>query len=84
MNPSLPTQNPFPYQIFWKEYKIRDDFSGRLVTISGWSHNNHEEAEEGYCNPVGIFDSYTSAMADAMGLWEEYCDFHREKRNVAK
>lgn len=68
------------YRIFWKEYDVIDDFSGNVVRFSGWTHDNHIEAEEGYCNPVGLFDSYVSAMADAMGLWEEYCEYHRTGR----
>lgn len=70
------------YRIFWKSYDVIDDFSGKLVRLEGWSHDNQCEDPE-YCNAVGIFDSYVSAMADAMGLWEEYCEYHRTKKASA-
>ena len=46
-----------------------DSFSKRLVTIEGWK----------YEGGVGLFDSYTSAVAAQMGLWEDYCEFHRKQ-----
>lgn len=51
-----------------KDFGI-DDFSKRRVFISGWI----------YDGGIGLFDSYVSALADSMGMWEEYCDFHRSK-----
>jgi hypothetical protein len=28
---------------------------------------------------IGLFDSYVSALAAEMGLWEEYCEYYRKK-----
>lgn len=67
-------QDPFPWRIYWREYQVIHDFTGTPMTFSGWTHNNHPEATDD-CNPAGVFDSYASAMADAMGLWDEYCEF---------
>lgn len=53
--------------IYWKSYKGKDLFSERLVEFEGWSH----------VRTAGIFDSYVSALADYIGLWEEYCEYHR-------
>lgn len=39
------------------------------VEFSGWRY------EGGH----GLFDSFTSALAASMGLWDEYCDYHRNK-----
>lgn len=33
-----------------------------------------------YEGGVGLFDSYISTMADSMGLWEDYCEYHRGRR----
>ena len=63
--------------VFWKTYTVKDSFSGRPVTFEGWSHVR--ESRHGH-QPIGIFDSYVSALAAHMGLWEEYCAFHRECR----
>lgn len=39
------------------------------AAVSGWKHNQG----------IGLFDSYVSALADSMGLWEEYCAYHRSR-----
>lgn len=62
--------------VFWKTYTVKCSFSGRPVTFEGWSHVR-EPQHEGH--PIGIFDSYISALAHHMGLWEEYCEHHRLK-----
>jgi len=49
--------------------EIMDEFSGQLVRIEGWKY-------EGY---YGLFDSYVSALAHSMELWDEYCEYHRLK-----
>ena len=54
--------------IYWKSYQVQDEFSKQWVTFEGWSHDS-----------AGIFDSYVSALASYMGLWEEYCEYHRNK-----
>lgn len=41
--------------------------AGEFDWITGWT----------YEGGIGLFDSYTSALAASMGLWEEYCAFHR-------
>lgn len=38
--------------------------------ITGWT----------YEGSIGLFDSYSSALADSMGLWDEYCEFHRTRK----
>ena len=62
------------YEIYWKTYEVVDSFSGRLVKFEGWSHTNDLEY------PVGIFDSYSSAIAHAMGIWGEYCEYFRARK----
>lgn len=56
-------------RVFQDQSATVDSFSGRLVVIEGWA----------YSGGAGLFDSYTSAVAAQLGLWEEYCEFHRNK-----
>lgn len=56
-------------KIYYCVDKLKDWFSGGVVEIDGWRY-------EGGC---GLFDSFTSALAHSMGLWDEYCDYHRNK-----
>lgn len=61
------------YKIYYRYQKVKDDFTGQLISLDGWSHTNYS------VGPVGVFSSYTAALAHAMGLWEEYCEYHRTK-----
>lgn len=64
--------------IYWKSYVVpASEDTGSAVKFEGWSHVREER--HGH-QPIGIFDSYVSALAAHMGLWEEYCAFHRTGR----
>lgn len=58
-------------EIIWKQYaRTENDFGQTIpeeVWCEGWGPNDQP----------GIADSYASAIAMNMGLWEEYCEFHR-------
>lgn len=46
-------------------------FPATMNGMTGWAH-------DGY---YGLFDSYSSALADMMGVWEEYCEYFRNKKS---
>lgn len=79
MNKQKRDRKDVNYEIFWEVWEIEDPMTRNVVKLEGWSHTNHTCAVKGFVNPVGIFDSYVSAMADAMGLWDDYCEYHRLK-----
>lgn len=64
-------------KIIWKKYtRTHNDFGVKLSRKETWLEGWGLEQKG-----TGIFDSYTSALAANMDLWEEYCEFFRTKRS---
>lgn len=49
--------------------KIYEQEGLKSEWITGWT----------YEGSTGLFDSYASALASSMGLWDEYCEFFSTK-----
>lgn len=60
--------------IIWKQYTRTENDFGVPIPMEVWCEGWGPEDQPGIC------DSYTSAMALNMNLWEEYCEFFRNKR----
>ncbi len=63
-------------KIIWKNYtRTHNDFGIKLREKETWLEGWGAER-----SGTGIFDSYVSALAANMGVWEEYCEFFRNKK----
>ena len=49
-----------------------DHFSESMVEISGYRVEGNDEC-------IGLYSHYVFALADNMGLRDEYLDYHRER-----
>ena len=60
--------------IVWKKYMLTEIDFGQPIPEEVWCEGWGPEDQPGIC------DSYASAIAWNMGLWEEYCEHHRVNR----
>lgn len=60
-------------EIVWKKYWQTEDDFGNPIPARVWAEGWGPKDQPGIC------DSYVSAIALNMGLWDEYCAYHRGK-----